>query len=235
MSAPSENSLRDVGRGLYRRWKRTLSQRRPACWPGGLQLKDGLHRRNEAGWNCEPGAEMTSRQVATTLGTFVGALCFAVSCSPSSRSPQPPTPAQVSHTARSDSGRSPTISSPCVLHAGESRKRKREVIGAVPKSEPTSFNASCSFNAECIRQHGVTSPGDGFVDLECSNKNCSCVRRLLSPSVEPTTTTFELEVPCATTETAQRLIRERCMVGLTVQQSGESDSSSNTNKPTVNP
>ena len=108
------------------------------------------------------------------------------------------------------------ITAPCVLHAGDSHRHRREVLGPKGKPGSVTLKADCSFNAECVWEQGKASQGDGNVDVECVERRCICTRTLLSRSAPATVFTFELEAPCSTTEEAQRLLQERCMKGMKV-------------------
>ena len=117
-----------------------------------------------------------------------------------------------------DSSLGREITAPCVLHAGDSHKHRREVLGPKGKSGVVTSKADCSFNAECVWEQGKASQGDGNVSVECVERRCTCTRTLLSRSAPGTVFTFELETPCATTDEAQRLLQERCMKGMKIDQ-----------------
>jgi hypothetical protein len=108
------------------------------------------------------------------------------------------------------------ITAPCILHAGDSHSHRREVLGPGGKVGQTTSKADCSFNAECVREQGKSSPGDGDVSVDCVDRRCTCTRRPLSRSVPPTVFTFELETPCSSTDVAQQVLQERCMKGMRV-------------------
>jgi hypothetical protein len=116
----------------------------------------------------------------------------------------------------SDVGPRSGISSPCVLHAGDVHTHRREALNSQGEVVSTSSKAECSFNAECVRRQGISSPGDGNVSLECVGKRCICSLKPLSRSARPTIFSFESDTPCSTGDMAERLILERCMAGLTV-------------------
>jgi hypothetical protein len=108
------------------------------------------------------------------------------------------------------------ITAPCVLHAGDSHRHRREVLGPKGKPGAVTSNADCSFNAECVWEQGKASQGDGNVSVECAERRCTCTRTLLTRSAPATVFTFELDAPCSTTDEAQRLLQERCMKGMKV-------------------
>jgi len=115
-----------------------------------------------------------------------------------------------------DAGLGAEITAPCVLHAGDSHRHRREVLGPKGKPGAVTSKADCSFNAECIWEQGKASKGDGNVEVECAERRCTCTRTLLSRSAPATVFTFDLDTPCSTTDEAQRLLQERCMKGMKV-------------------
>jgi hypothetical protein len=120
-------------------------------------------------------------------------------------------------SAHRTDGRSGTeITAPCVLHAGDSHRHRREVLGPKGKPGMVTSKAECSFNAECVWEQGKASQGDGNVGVDCVERRCTCTRTLLSRSAPATVFTFDLETACSTTDEAQRLLQERCMKGMKV-------------------
>jgi len=115
-----------------------------------------------------------------------------------------------------DGGPAADITAPCVLHAGDSRRHRREVLKPKGKGGSVVESDRCSFNAECIWIQGVASPGDGNVELDCVARRCTCRRTLLSASMTASTIAFQSEVPCGTADQAERLLIERCMTGLKI-------------------
>jgi hypothetical protein len=115
-----------------------------------------------------------------------------------------------------DGGPAADITAPCVLHAGDSRRHRREVLKPTGKVGSVVESARCSFNAECIWIQGAASPGDGNVELDCVERRCTCRRTLLSASMTTSTIAFQSEVPCGTADQAERLLIERCMTGLKI-------------------
>ena len=115
-----------------------------------------------------------------------------------------------------DAGPGAEITAPCVLHAGDSHRHRREVLGPKGKPGAVTSKADCSFNAECIWEQGKASKGDGNVEVACAERRCTCTRTLLSRSAAATVFTFDLDTPCSTTDEAQRLLQERCMKGMKV-------------------
>jgi hypothetical protein len=118
--------------------------------------------------------------------------------------------------ATADSGVAADITAPCVLHAGDSRRHRREVLEPKGKVGSVVETARCSFNAECIWIQGRASPGDGNVELDCVERRCTCRRTPLSASARAPTIRFQLDVPCGTEDQAERLLIERCMAGLKI-------------------
>jgi hypothetical protein len=109
------------------------------------------------------------------------------------------------------------VSSPCVLHAGNSHRKTRTVRrpGGQVTAEPE--RGSCSANAECIANKGHDTAGDGFVRLDCTDRSCRCSIEPSGPSGgKSSTTTFEASSPCTTSARAMQLIVEQCMPGLIV-------------------
>jgi hypothetical protein len=123
-----------------------------------------------------------------------------------------------SSAAALDGGVKPSsITSPCVLHAGQG---KRQTLTFRPAGAPAKTEAprgSCSANAECIATQGHETLGDGFVRLDCTDLACACsLEPLPSSRTKPNTSSFELSSPCTTSGQALQLIVERCMPGMVV-------------------
>lgn len=97
------------------------------------------------------------------------------------------------------------ITSPCVLHAGDSYTR------------------------------GKPSPGDGLISIDCHNHTCSCSLRSTSPTNGAFDYSFPLADPCSTTEMAAQLLKQRCMVGLTIEPSPPVEEPSPQEWPQVKP
>jgi len=108
------------------------------------------------------------------------------------------------------------ITSPCVLHAGDSQAERRERITPSRHPEMVVTTGTCSFNAECIREQGRDFEGDGDVELDCHDRSCSCSLRRWSPSNKTMSFSFQIDEICSTADMAERLIRDHCMVGLKV-------------------
>ena len=115
-----------------------------------------------------------------------------------------------------DGGPTADITAPCVLHAGDIHIHRREIMKPNGKPGEMTGTASCSLNAECVWVQGQPSPGDGDVEVECTDRRCTCRRTLLSSRARPSAFAFESDVPCSTTEQAERLLIEHCMKGLKV-------------------
>lgn len=98
----------------------------------------------------------------------------------------------------------------CVMHAGliEVETTKRRGPGG-KNIEPIERKSSCFYNAECIRQHGVSNRGDGIVRIHCEDSACVCRIEFLEPS--ESVHEFSFEALCESGEQAQRLLRERCI------------------------
>lgn len=110
----------------------------------------------------------------------------------------------------------PSISSPCVLHAGQG-KRKTRTIRRPGAATAQISRASCSANAECIATKGTDTVGDGFVRLDCTERSCTCSFEPSAPApAKPWTSSFEISSPCSTSGQALQLIVERCMHGMVV-------------------
>lgn len=116
-----------------------------------------------------------------------------------------------------DVGEGVEISAPCVLHAGDSHRHRREILKPGGKPGGSVESASCSFSAECVWAPDRESAGDGNVGVECIDRRCTCRRMVLSNPATPATSTFVSDVPCSTTEEAQRLLVEHCMKGMKVE------------------
>jgi hypothetical protein len=117
---------------------------------------------------------------------------------------------------RTDGRPGAEITAPCVLHAGDSHRHRREVLGTRGKPGAVTSKADCSFNAECVWEQGKASQGDGNAEVDCVERRCTCTRTLLSGSAPATVFTFDLKTPCSTADEAQRLLQERCMKGMKV-------------------
>jgi hypothetical protein len=66
--------------------------------------------------------------------------------------------------------------------------------------------------AACIAQHGVDTPGDGLVAVECDNGGCVCQIEVFGDTSEASTTReLAFEAPCDDAEQAERLLKERCI------------------------
>jgi len=109
------------------------------------------------------------------------------------------------------------ITSPCVLHAGDSHTHRRERLMPWGAGGIVVATAECSFNAECVRQEGTPYSGDGFVGVECREQTCSCSFKSLTHSERAFGFSFQLAEPCSTTEMAEHLLKDRCMVGLALK------------------
>jgi hypothetical protein len=104
------------------------------------------------------------------------------------------------------------ITTPCVLHSGG---------GQCSHENGIRVSAACWLDAECVAVPGETHAGDGFVALSCEGSTCDCQQWPASED-EATTgdpalsvwTRFVVESPCASTDTTERVFRDRCLVGL---------------------
>ena len=117
------------------------------------------------------------------------------------------------------------ITSPCVLHAGDSYSRRRERLTPSGAGGMLEVEARCWFNAECVVQQGHPSPGDGLVGLECKNQSCTCSFKSSNPVRRSSSFSFRTATPCSTTEVAEDLLRTYCMIGMVLDQpdAGNSD------------
>ena len=113
------------------------------------------------------------------------------------------------------------ITSPCVLHAGDSQATRHEQIASSGRVDSVVTTGTCSFNAECIRQQGRNFAGDGDVELDCRGRSCSCSLRRWFPSDASLSFSFAIEEVCSTTDLAERLLRDHCMAGLRVDGQAE--------------
>jgi hypothetical protein len=109
------------------------------------------------------------------------------------------------------------ITSPCVLHAGDSHTHRRERLTPSGAGGIVAATAECSFDAECVRQEGTPSAGDGFVTVDCREQTCSCSFRSWTPSEKSFAFSFQLASPCSTMEMAEQLLKDRCMAGLALK------------------
>lgn len=116
-----------------------------------------------------------------------------------------------------EEGRRVGILSPCVLHAGDSHSHRRERLGPSGAGGLMATSAECSFNAECVKQQGRRSPGDGSVELDCRDRDCSCSFTSGSSPRNSFKSTFRLATPCDTADMAEHLLRTRCLAGMTVE------------------
>jgi len=108
------------------------------------------------------------------------------------------------------------ITSPCVLHAGDSQADRRERVTPSGHAQTVVTSGTCSFNAEGVREQGRDFAGDGDVDLDCHDRSCSCSLRRWSPSDKTMSFSFQIDEICSTADMAERLLRDRCMFGLKV-------------------
>jgi hypothetical protein len=69
--------------------------------------------------------------------------------------------------------------------------------------------SSCYYNAECIRQHGVATPGDGTVTIHCEDHACLCRVEFLPPAAS--VHEFSFDATCETNEQAEQLLKDRCI------------------------
>lgn len=106
------------------------------------------------------------------------------------------------------------IHSPCALHAGDSQAERQETRSPTGQVESVVTTGSCAFNAECVRQQGTESPGDGDVEVECRDRACSCSLRSWSPAERTLSFSFQIDEVCSTADLAERLLRDVCMAGL---------------------
>jgi hypothetical protein len=78
-----------------------------------------------------------------------------------------------------------------------------------PPSEP-----SCSINADCIQEQGVTDPRDGSVYMDCKEGRCLCHLRAHAPP--ETVVEFEFAASCSSIEVMRQLMRDHCLAGMEV-------------------
>lgn len=132
--------------------------------------------------------------------------------------PKPSTPPTGGPTIPSEKDRKAVaefgITSPCVLHAGDSQAERQERTTASGRTELVVSTGSCSFNAECIREQGKDFSGDGDVELDCRDRSCSCSYRRWAPAERALSFSFHVTDICSTADMAERLIRDVCMAGL---------------------
>lgn len=115
---------------------------------------------------------------------------------PAQSAPPPPTP----------------VLSNCVLHAGEAATASRTDV--TPEGQDTvNIESVCSYNAECVAEQGVETPGDGFVELECrADGECSC--RVEPSAPASSAVTFSFRASCQTLEESERLMLDHCLKGM---------------------
>ena len=98
----------------------------------------------------------------------------------------------------------------CVLHAGQINVETTRQGGPDGRQiGPTARKSSCAYNAECIKQKRVSSPGDGHVSLQCEGQACVCRIEFLAP--RQTTHELSFEATCETAEQAEQLLVDRCI------------------------
>lgn len=101
----------------------------------------------------------------------------------------------------------------CDVSAGESHTTVRQEYG--PNKEvlgPPRHSSSCSMGASCIAEHGVDTPGDGLVAVECENGKCVCEIEVFGDtSGQSTTRKLAFDARCDDAEQAERLLKERCI------------------------
>ena len=100
----------------------------------------------------------------------------------------------------------------CHISAGESHTTVRQEFGPDKVLRPAKRSSICSMSAACIAQHGVDTPGDGLVAVECDNGHCVCQIEVFDDTSEASTTReLAFEAPCNDAEQAERLLKERCV------------------------
>jgi hypothetical protein len=109
------------------------------------------------------------------------------------------------------------ITSPCVLHAGDSQAARHERTTSSGRVDRVVTTGTCSFNAECIRQQGKDFAGDGDVEVDCRDRSCSCRLRRWFPADASLSFSFAIDDVCSSTDMAERLLRDHCMAGLKVE------------------
>ena len=107
---------------------------------------------------------------------------------------------------RKDDG---VVSSPCTLHAGEVETKTRRWRSADGELSPPESDAECAYNAECTKERGVSTPGDGSIALRCRSGTCVCVIEVFEPAASKREFSFEAE--CTSGDQARELLSTRCM------------------------
>lgn len=112
--------------------------------------------------------------------------------------------------ALSTPGTDPAVLPKCVMHAGVTEVETTERGGPGGKKiGSTEHKSSCYYNAECVREHGVLTAGDGIVRIHCEGRACVCRIEFMPP--RESVHEFSFEAACETNEQAEQLLRDRCI------------------------
>jgi hypothetical protein len=125
---------------------------------------------------------------------------WSVACGPTPKaqsSSQPPAP----------------VLSNCVLHAGDAATTDQTAVTPGEGQDTTHGDSACSYDAECVAERGVETPGDGFVALRCgTGGDCSC--RIEPSAPASAAVTFSFRSSCTTLDEGRRLMLDHCMKGM---------------------
>lgn len=103
------------------------------------------------------------------------------------------------------------------MHAGVTEVETTERGGPGGKKiEPTERKSSCYYNAECVRQHGTVTEGDGIVRIHCEDRACVCRIEFMPP--RESVHEFSFEATCETNEQAEQLLKDRCIPARKLQE-----------------
>ncbi len=105
----------------------------------------------------------------------------------------------------------------CVLHAGDVNVRRRQPLLPDGGLGPAVVISACAFNAECVRAKGKSSPGDGFVHMECSGRDCFCAYQSANTGNREVSVSFAIEEACDSAAKAESNFVQRCLSGMRFQ------------------
>ena len=98
---------------------------------------------------------------------------------------------------------------PCEIHAGEVQTATEREGGPSGETWRTTRTTNCYVNAECVSEQGVTTPGDGSVELQCEGHDCVCRVQIFGPP--PTSYEKRFDAECESSDQQDQLLRERCL------------------------
>ncbi len=107
--------------------------------------------------------------------------------------------------------------------AGEVKVQRRRQRFPDAGFGPEVVISSCSFNAECVRTKGKSSPGDGFVEMECLGVHCSCAYESATRGSRAVSVSFVTEEACDSGAKAENFFVQRCLSGMIGRRTGRAE------------